>query len=878
MIDKTYIINLANRADKKLHMMNQLNILEAQSININPVFFDAINGNCDDILSQHQFRIQKWCDPFSGKAMTGGEIGCALSHYKIWCDICKNSDKDSVVLILEDDVIFEDNFMERLKISINEIDTEYDMLYLNRKPLNIETERLLSEHICLPNKSYWTCAYILRHSGAVRLIDSNYINNIIPVDEFLPIMYGCDFYGYERFYPNSGTLKCLSVNPHLLRLTENSFYNSDTYHSQPISKFDKYDFKDLDGVDKTFVVIFIGRCKGDSYDRLMYYFKIYGLSVIAIDNTFDSNLNLLSNELNNWTEYDIDSTLILLISINNDDYCNVLNIAPPQEIIYKYYQLVHRNHNQIITINTETKNDIVLVWSHQLINILKYSTFESIHNILLAHFNNDVISDDHHEIFLKLTKQTIITFDHKKTRVVSSNFKMPCIVFASKEFAIMLNHIENYTATNWNEYYGYCMPNTIISNLPKIYLAINDSSKKNLSMVNYPRELLTISILNNVTNGKIYQDDIDKFLKTECQYYFFIDKHCILTNPETLNQLLKYDKAVIAPMIKRDNSVWSNFWGDLDDNGYYKRSIDYLDIVTNKRRGCWNVPYISGIYLMKRQIFLHNLFLKPIDMDVDMRMCYNLRSNDLHMYVTNMHDFGYINDITFESQIETDAQIEPIDITLFDILDNKRRQLWEKKYLHPLYREKITNLIEIEFKEICDGIYIFPLFSEIFCKEIIELSETFGDWSQGKNQHRDSRFGDNYYENVPTVDVQLFQLDLEKQWQQIVYSYIAPVANLLYNNYQTKDINLAFIVKYHYQDQPALSAHHDASTYTVNIALNHGNGIDYEGGGCRFIRQNITVKNQNPGMCCIHPGKLTAYHEGLPISSGTRYILVSFIN
>ena len=101
---------------------------------------------------------------------------------------------------------------------------------------------------------------------------------------------------------------------------------------------------------------------------------------------------------------------------------------------------------------------------------------------------------------------------------------------------------------------------------------------------------------------------------------------------------------------------------------------------------------------------------------------------------------------------------------------------------------------------------------------------------------------------------------------------------VLYNNYKTKDINLAFVVKYSVENQQSLEPHHDASVYTVNIALNRGNGIDYDGGGCRFIRQNYILRNQDPGMCCVHPGRLTAYHEGLSVTAGTRYILVSFIN
>lgn len=44
-----------------------------------------------------------------------------------------------------------------------------------------------------------------------------------------------------------------------------------------------------------------------------------------------------------------------------------------------------------------------------------------------------------------------------------------------------------------------------------------------------------------------------------------------------------------------------------------------------------------------------------------------------------------------------------------------------------------------------------------------------------------------------------------------------------------------FVVRYKPTEQPNLRPHHDSSTYTINIALNNV-GVDYEGGGCRFIR------------------------------------------
>ena len=54
-----------------------------------------------------------------------------------------------------------------------------------------------------------------------------------------------------------------------------------------------------------------------------------------------------------------------------------------------------------------------------------------------------------------------------------------------------------------------------------------------------------------------------------------------------------------------------------------------------------------------------------------------------------------------------------------------------------------------------------------------------------------------------------------------------------------------FVVRYRPDEQPSLRPHHDSSTYTINIALNHA-GIDYEGGGCKFLRfvLNQTTKKR----------------------------------
>lgn len=57
--------------------------------------------------------------------------------------------------------------------------------------MNPEAEFLVedSNHLAYPDYSYWTIGYILNQSGARKLLDANPLTNLLPVDEFIPIMY-----------------------------------------------------------------------------------------------------------------------------------------------------------------------------------------------------------------------------------------------------------------------------------------------------------------------------------------------------------------------------------------------------------------------------------------------------------------------------------------------------------------------------------------------------------------------------------------------------------------------------------------------------------------------------------------------------------------
>lgn len=52
--------------------------------------------------------------------------------------------------------------------------------------------------------------------------------------------------------------------------------------------------------------------------------------------------------------------------------------------------------------------------------------------------------------------------------------------------------------------------------------------------------------------------------------------------------LINLSRDILAPVMIRKETTWSNIWGAVNEKGYYLRSEDYLDII-----------YRSSLYVLK---------------------------------------------------------------------------------------------------------------------------------------------------------------------------------------------------------------------------------------------------------------------------------------
>uniref|UniRef100_A0A671PCW9 Procollagen-lysine,2-oxoglutarate 5-dioxygenase 3-like n=1 Tax=Sinocyclocheilus anshuiensis TaxID=1608454 RepID=A0A671PCW9_9TELE len=262
-----------------------------------------------------------------------------------------------------------------------------------------------------------------------------------------------------------------------------------------------------------------------------------------------------------------------------------------------------------------------------------------------------------------------------------------------------------------------------------------------------------------------------------CDYFFSIDSDVALTNPDVLRILIEENKAVIAPMLSRHGKLWSNFWGALSPEGFYSRSEDYIDIVQSKRVGLWNVPYITQVYLIRGETLRSRLapvsLYQQEGMDPDMIFCKSVREQGVFMFVSNRDEFGRLIS-------STNYNISRLHPDMWQIFDNPVD--WREKYIHEDY-SKIFEDDENFVEQPCPDVYWFPAFSERMCDELVETMEDFGGWSGGKN--KDERLSGGY-ENVPTVDIHMNQIQYEKEWLKFLKDYIVPVTEKLYPGYYPK--------------------------------------------------------------------------------------------
>ena len=157
--------------------------------------------------------------------LTPGEIGCGLSHYST-IENAYNEGFENVLILEEDFYGNGDKFPEW---ELNHLIDDWSMCYLGRNALRPEKDIKVNEGLIQTSYSFNAHAYVLSRKGMKEIIDSNYLTNMIPWDEFLPAIAGV----HDREDAN----KCFHNGFKQYALPKNYINQSSNYASDSLTEY-----------------------------------------------------------------------------------------------------------------------------------------------------------------------------------------------------------------------------------------------------------------------------------------------------------------------------------------------------------------------------------------------------------------------------------------------------------------------------------------------------------------------------------------------------------------------------------------------------------------------------------------------------------------
>ena len=312
-IEKVFILNVGTSNSEIKKRIRQLNFPNEVEWEILP----GIIGTETDRLwnSFKSWKIKDSKNSWWNRDLKKGEIGCALSHLQAWEKAYEEG--WNCVLFLEED------FNPKIDIKdvmFNELPENVDGFYLGRNKVDETEEDNIGEQWLKPLYSYNTHAYCLTRIGLEKILKYDYINNIIPSDEFLSATFTThprkDV--AEKFKP---TLKFYANKFEFISQTSNQ-NNSQTennkYTIRNASNWEEWKQTYLDPIIQQGEWDLIVDHLGDEVYEFPLFTKRFCDEIIA-----------MTEELDNWTygrHEHYPTTDVLLEDIGMDDIFNrVLN-------------------------------------------------------------------------------------------------------------------------------------------------------------------------------------------------------------------------------------------------------------------------------------------------------------------------------------------------------------------------------------------------------------------------------------------------------------------------------------------------------------------------------------------------------------------------
>lgn len=379
------------------------------------------------------------------------------------------------------------------------------------------------------------------------------------------------------------------------------------------------------------------------------------------------------------------------------DTYDLFPLANEMEIINKFNKLYKKNH---IIFSSE-----IFCWPNKTL-ANKYPIYNSKYKFLnsgcIMGYRDDIykmiigdnITNNHDDQLFyteKLLAGEKIILDHNceisqtlcgveedvilhKNRIFNKFTKsFPCFIHGNGPSKNLLNYFENYIEINLFNNFDFVQINKK-NQEPRIFIALyvdtSDYASYTMFMTNFQNIKYNNKIVyiydkfsqKDCLPQYIYKSNIQSYVfsdfkNVECEYYLILEQKCIITNPNMLREIIPFCRdyhRIISPMLLGNpEKYYTNFWGSINDNGYYQRSNNYFALVDRDLIGLWNVPYVTGVILLHKSIISewnlldlqkkneYDISVFDSNLDDDMNLCSFFRKNTLFMYMINISEYGY---------------------------------------------------------------------------------------------------------------------------------------------------------------------------------------------------------------------------------------------
>lgn len=161
--------------------------------------------------------------------------------------------------------------------------------------------------------------------------------------------------------------------------------------------------------------------------------------------------------------------------------------------------------------------------------------------------------------------------------------------------------------------------------------------------------------------AKIRQDSIEYAISKNSNYFVIDVDNFVKKN--TLSCLIETNKSVVGPLLKnmKPNSLYSNYHESIDDNGYFKNSNEYYNILNQTTPGIHKVNVIHCTLYIKNDVLPSISYFDNTNDYEYVIFSRNLRKLNIEQHIDNREIYGYL---TFTDDAQAFSEECALDNTI----------------------------------------------------------------------------------------------------------------------------------------------------------------------------------------------------------------------